>query len=438
MNQLDIDITSDSSSKNVYQKTKLATKYIPLDQMRSNYRVLNNESDILAEAHQLFAKRMSFESFNLESMIELESVLRNVLTINPKNSRLKYELAFVLIQNKPTRKSLLLAEKLLTESLAQDLFNEEILTVEIRMKAKRLGKLVEKMLAQSAFIDNNQSIRRVNWALFNQCPMICKGCYNTFTSQHLTFKQAKMVIDKLVDQGVKELVVSGGDPILSPYIYEFIDYAHKKNLLLGIDTTGYTLNEEILRYCSDKICYLGLPIDGSTNQIQNAFRHGPKDILHKANQNFKLSESLGIPVKINTTVSRHNLNDLIEIGKIIERYQHIKHWSLFKWWEIRSTNKIRNEMYVSEDEAILKIDELKQYFPLLDIRYRTPYDRELSHFFIQSNGQVVTFGSEVEEEIILGHILKDPIKKILRSPALDKNSPKFQSVSRFKVKSCDG
>ncbi len=383
MNQVDIDITSDSPSKNLYQKTKAGIKYIPLDQMRSNYRVLYDESDTLGEAHNLFAKRMSFESFNLENMIELESVLRNVLAVNPRNSKLKYELAFVLIQNKPTRRSLLLARKLLTESLTHDLSNEEILTLEIKMKAERLGKLVEKMLVQSDSIENNQSIRRVNWALFNQCPMICKGCYNTFTSQYLTFKQAKMVIDKLADQGVKELIISGGDPILSPYIYEFVDYAYTKNLLLGIDTTGYTLNEETLRYFSGKICYLGLPVDGSTNQIQNAFRHGPKDILDKTNQNFKLSESLGITVKVNTTVSSHNLNDLIEIGKIIEQYQHIKHWSLFKWWEIRSTNKIRNEMHVSEDEVLLKIEELNQYFPRLDIHYHREHPNSVTSTIVR-------------------------------------------------------
>jgi hypothetical protein len=44
--------------------------------------------------------------------------------------------------------------------------------------------------------------------------------------------------------------------------------------------------------------------------------------------------------------------------------------------------------------------------------------REMTNFFIQSSGQVVTFGYGSGEEFILGNILDDSVGDLLRSPAV--------------------
>jgi hypothetical protein len=92
---------------------------------------------------------------------------------------------------------------------------------------------------------------------------------------------------------------------------------------------------------------------------------------------------------------------------------------------------MRNALAVTDSEFDAAIDGLsKLEFPG-QINGKRSSEREFSHVFVQNNGQITTFGGREEEEFLLGHILRDDLRAIFNSPALDKRTAKFLPTRRF-------
>jgi MoaA/NifB/PqqE/SkfB family radical SAM enzyme len=302
---------------------------------------------------------------------------------------------------------------------------------DLKENALRLRSIIS--LAQENVTSAKQAEvpSRVNWAVYNRCPMVCSGCYNTFLPDQLTIEQAQVGLDKLAAAHVKELIVSGGDPVLWPDLMQFVKYAYLRGMLIGIDTTGYTLTLDMLEQLGPYVSYIGLPVDGSTPAIQNSFRHGSKDILDKTLQNLAWCDELNIPVKINTTVNQYNIDDLVEIGLLISHYTCVKHWSVFQWSSLRATEHLHQKMAVPLTVFENRVANLQTYFMDIHVRTRTVEAREFTHFFIQNNGQVVTFGSGPQEQFLLGDMLTDDVSTMINLPIFNRNSSKYNCIERF-------
>jgi MoaA/NifB/PqqE/SkfB family radical SAM enzyme len=407
----------------------------PVDQMKSTYLTQESDNALVDNAHNLFRKRGAFTHFSSRTLDDLTDLLRAALNPCPNDAQLLYELAYTLLQNKCDQKALMEAHHLnnqALEVLQNRLYHQGTnIPEDLKENALRLRSIIN--LAQENIKSAKQAEvpSRVNWAVYNRCPMVCSGCYNTFLPDQLTIEQAQVGLDKLAAAGVKELIVSGGDPVLWPDLIRFVTYAYLRGMLIGIDTTGFTLTLDMLEQLGPYVSYIGLPVDGSTPAIQNSFRHGSKDILGKTLQNLAWCAELNIPVKINTTVNQYNIDDLVEIGLLISQYTCVKHWSVFQWSSLRATESLRQKMAVPVDVFERNAANLQTYFTDIHVRTRTVEAREFTHFFIQNNGQVVTFGSQPQEQFLLGDILTDNVSTMINLPIFNRNSSKYNSIERF-------
>ena len=407
----------------------------PVDQMRSTYGRQIDDLSIVEKVHRRFQQRMAFQNFNPQVLDRLTNQLEQALAEHPHNAQLKYELAWALAQNCADQHTLERALKLTSEVLAGSCYYplsvDHSLPAALISKAKRLHRLLTKTTSDVWLSAEPRVPRRINWAVYNRCPMVCMGCYNCFSPTTLTIDEAKVGLHKLAEAGVQSLIVSGGDPILWSDLPEFLAFAWEIGLSVGIDTTGYTITKDLLQQIGPYLQYVGLPLDGSSRDIQNKFRRGPKDILDHTLRNLELCDELGISVKINTTVNNYNINDLINIGRIVAAHDCVHNWSVFQWSPLRSTSKLHEEFSVDPDIYEERAAEVHESFPDLNVRTRSTGDRELTHFFIQSNGQVVTFGSAMNEEFILGNILTDDINEMVSRPMFNKCSSKHIPTDRF-------
>ena len=66
----------------------------------------------------------------------------------------------------------------------------------------------------------------VVWNVTNLCNMTCPHCYSSARVKavegELTGEQARQVIDKLADYGVRMIILSGGEPLLREDLLELI------------------------------------------------------------------------------------------------------------------------------------------------------------------------------------------------------------------------
>jgi hypothetical protein len=134
-------------------------------------------------------------------------------------------------------------------------------------------------------------------------------------------------------------------------------------------------------------------------------------------------------VKVNTLVSAHNMHELFAIGLRVSSHPKLRDWSLFHWWPLRAKPAMIERMMISDLRFRGAVAPLRSAFPSLAIRARAAEERTGTHFMIQPNGQVVTFGSGVGDEILLGNVLKDDIIAMMNSPAIAQDT--LKPLTRF-------
>lgn len=371
----------------------------------------------------MFQRRMEPANFHPAYLDRLQATIEDALeTLGPSvametQGALQYQLAYVLIQNRPTSASLARARALAAGISTAD--------ADLRASVERLRTIGSAMTEQAAANRPEFAVSRVNWSVNNECPMICRGCYNPFAARQMSVDEAASILVKLRRHGAKGIMVSGGDPLLWSGLADFLRLAADHGFTVGLDTTGYTLDDRRLKELSPLIASMGLPLDGSTDAVQRRFR-----INSDAQLRSKLLHALDVceraefhHVRVHTVVHRENLDDLPEIAHRLSQYSCVKQWALFEWWGRRAPTEMIARL--GTDGGIPKevVDRLQAICPEIEVlAYPAGGRREMANFFIQSSGQVVTFGSGQFEEFILGNLLVDEVEDLVMSPAVRQNA----------------
>jgi Radical SAM superfamily/4Fe-4S single cluster domain len=388
---------------------------MPSSQFRSEY-IRYDVHTAAGRAHDLFQRRLEVTRFDAGYFSQLEAALEQAAALNPADPDLAYELAFVLVQYRPTVARLARARGLLAT-----------LSADTPPPDARVARLLELVAMMEDNARRNAAcfrLGRVNWAINNVCPMVCKGCYNPFTSRQLSLAQALEVVDKLASHGTTALMLSGGDPLLWEPIHTFLAAARVRGLELGLDTTGYGLSEDVARGLRATVSSLGLPLDGSTNQIQRAFRRSvDPDLVGALEDALTTCDRVRFPhVRLHTVVNAHNIDDVAEIARIARRHPCVRQWALFQWWDRRASRRMSATMSVDDDALAAVVARATEAAPGIEVLGYPAKRREMTNLFVQSSGQVLTFGSGPAEEFIIGNILDDDVDALLSSPAVNQSA----------------
>ncbi|MEU9147272.1 radical SAM protein [Streptomyces sp. NPDC048349] len=360
-----------------------------------------------------FQKRLEPQNFNVAYLSRLAARMSEALKHSPDDPSLRYQLAFVTMQNAPTTSGLALADELLAGIRRRSGTDAAAVA--------RLRQLLDGMLSRaSSARPSDYTVQRVNWSINNRCPMACRGCYNPFVDDQITLGQATMIVDKLARHGTTDLVIAGGDPLLWEPIFDTVDYAIGTGLQVALDTTGYTLTHEKLERLT-RLSTLRLPMDGSTHEVQRAFRRSAdRDLTSRFKKSLQMCDDVGFRrVRVHTVASRQNVNDLEAIAEIIFGYESVQQWVVFQWWGRRASRALSDEMTVAAEEIESRMARIRAAHPDKEVIFAEATDREFLNFMIQSNGQVVTFAAGLAEEFIVGNLLHDEMGEIIAHPILD-------------------
>lgn len=175
----------------------------------------------------------------------------------------------------------------------------------------------------------------VIWEATRACPLACLHCRAeavTRRSPHeLDGVQARALMDQIAAFGRPHplFVITGGDPFQRPDLSELIAYGTELGLRVAVSPSGTpTLTRENLTAVRDAgAVALSLSVDGSTAARHDAFR-GVDGVFDLTLEGWRTARELGLKVQINTTVSRHSLDDLADIAALVHREQAML-WSGF-------------------------------------------------------------------------------------------------------------
>jgi AdoMet-dependent heme synthase len=182
-------------------------------------------------------------------------------------------------------------------------------------------------------IDFDERPFLVIWETTQACDLSCVHCRacaqparNPF---ELTTQQAKGVIDEVAAMKVPLFVMTGGDPLKRPDIFELVSYAAEKGIRPSLTPSATPLltREAVYKLKESGLARLAISLDGPTAEIHDAFRRVPGSFQWTLD-GIKYAHEVGLPVQINTTITRHNLAQLDDMIVLLETLGIVL-WSVF-------------------------------------------------------------------------------------------------------------
>ncbi len=157
----------------------------------------------------------------------------------------------------------------------------------------------------------------VFWELTRACMLACKHCRAKAQKKRhpdeLTTEEAFGVIDMLREFGKPYplVVVTGGDPLMREDVFEIVEQASSSGIRVAIAFSGTPLatREKIERLKDSGVARVAISIDGSNAEVHDSFR-GIRGTFETSMRIIDDAVDVGLPVQINTTVTKFNLHDL--------------------------------------------------------------------------------------------------------------------------------
>lgn len=184
-----------------------------------------------------------------------------------------------------------------------------------------------------ASIDFDQNPFVVIWETTRACALKCVHCraeaIDYRNPNELSTRQAFLLLKEIRLFGKPLVVLTGGDPMRRPDIYEIVEYGDGLGLRIAITPSGTNeVTFEALKDLKESgLARLAVSLDGSTANIHDAFRQVVGSykwtlrIMRWANE-------LDLSLQINTTITRHNLEDFDNIARVLETFR-VSLWSVF-------------------------------------------------------------------------------------------------------------
>jgi heme d1 biosynthesis radical SAM protein NirJ len=153
----------------------------------------------------------------------------------------------------------------------------------------------------------------VIWNLIRRCNLNCLHCYSTSADRdfpgELSTDEVYAVMDDLRAYGVSVLILSGGEPLLRPDIFDISHRAKELGFYVGLSSNGTRIDEQNIDAISTVgYDYVGVSLDG-LEQHHDWFRR-QKGAFQASLRGIRLCRERGIKVGMRFTLAQENAPDL--------------------------------------------------------------------------------------------------------------------------------
>lgn len=164
--------------------------------------------------------------------------------------------------------------------------------------------------------------RIIAWEITRSCNLSCAHCraaaeFGAYAGE-LSLNEIKSTIDDIVTISNPIIILTGGEPLMRPDIWEIVDYCHEKGAMPVIGTNATMITDEIAaQMAAHKIPRISVSIDFPTAAEHDAFR-GEPGCFDQSIEGIKIAKRHGVGVQINTTVTTENADKIEEIHDLAE------------------------------------------------------------------------------------------------------------------------
>ena len=163
----------------------------------------------------------------------------------------------------------------------------------------------------------------IAWETTRRCNLKCVHCRSSSELEvqghpDFSFEQATRILDDISSYANPVMVLSGGEPLMRPDIFDIARYGTDKGLRMCLATNGTLVNESVCAKIKDAdIKMVSLSLDGAKAETHDNFRNqaGAFDGTLKAIELFNRND---IPFLVNSSFTVRNKDEIPEIFKLVK------------------------------------------------------------------------------------------------------------------------
>jgi radical SAM protein len=169
-------------------------------------------------------------------------------------------------------------------------------------------------------VDFDRTPFTLAWEVTRACALACVHCRAEAQPRRdpleLTTDEGRRLIDQVVAIGRPILVLTGGDPLMRPDIYDLAAYGVGRGLRVALSpsATRRVTRAALRRVKEIGVSMIHISLDGADAAVHDAFR-GVRGSFARTEAILRDVVDLGLPLQVGTTVTRHNAETLPAIAE---------------------------------------------------------------------------------------------------------------------------
>jgi heme b synthase len=211
------------------------------------------------------------------------------------------------------------------------------------------------------------------------------------------------LLDQISETGKPVVILTGGEPLLRPDIFEIARYGNQKGLRMVMAPNGTLITEASAReMVASGIQRISISLDGATRESHDQFRQ-VDGAFDGALHGIELAKEAGVEFQINTTITQQNLGEIAKIQELAVELGAVAHHIFL----LVPTG--RGKYIVDQEISAQQYEETLNWF--YDQREKTPLQLKATcapHYYrilrerAREDGKSVTFNTHGLDAVTRG------------------------------------
>ena len=171
------------------------------------------------------------------------------------------------------------------------------------------------------------------WETTQACDLTCRHCRASAEPQRspieLSTEEGKNLLRDIHEMGCNIVVLSGGDPLKRPDLFDLIRFGHSLGLRMATipAATDLLTKDAIVLLKKSHLDQVAFSLDFPSAELHDSFR-GTPGAFQKTMEAVRWAQNVSLPVQINTTITAQSLPYLEEMGQLVSKLG-IVFWEVF-------------------------------------------------------------------------------------------------------------
>jgi radical SAM protein with 4Fe4S-binding SPASM domain len=162
---------------------------------------------------------------------------------------------------------------------------------------------------------------RVLWELTTRCNLGCTFCHTRQhqCSQEQTCDQVLALLDGLPAKGVRDVIFSGGEPLIRPDWRTILRRAHALGLCVDLCTNATLVDDNTAAELGEILSEISVSLDGPTPSVHDRLRASP-EAFHRTRDGVAALRRASIAIHAISLVDATNYRDLPATARLLESW----------------------------------------------------------------------------------------------------------------------